>query len=93
METTAEPANIETKINWRPVPGEVAENPPILAVERMRKRDGSRTVRGGPGRGYRGTNPTLKLLDRVQPQTGGVGKDGLQMAGVTAIHSNRGNIF
>ena len=62
------------------MPGEVAENPPIPAVERMGSMMAARTVRGGPGRGYRDSNPTLKLFDRVQPRTGGVGKDGLQMA-------------
>ena len=80
METTTEPPNTETQINRRSMPGEIVEDPPILAVERTGSAVAARTVRGGAGRGHRDTNPALKLLDRVQPETGRVGKKGLQMA-------------
>ena len=50
-------------------------------MERMGKVMASRTARDGTGPNYRNANPTaVLLLDTVELEAGGVGKEGLQMA-------------
>jgi hypothetical protein len=57
------------------------QGPRITAVERMRSVVACRTVRNGTEGGSRDQNPTaILMLDRVQLETGGVGKESLDMA-------------
>src|ERR1017187_725621 len=57
------------------------QGPRITAVERMGSVVACRTVRNGTEGGSHDQNPTaILMLDRVQLETGGVGKEGLDMA-------------
>src|SRR5450432_2867658 len=58
------------------------QGPRITAVERMRSVVACRTVRNGTEGGSCDQNPTaaILMLDRVQLETGGVGKESLDMA-------------
>jgi hypothetical protein len=74
-------ANIQTEFDCRSLPRQVMQGPRITAVERMRSVVACRTVRNGTAGGSRDQNPTtILLLDRVQLETGGVGKESLDMA-------------
>src|SRR5450755_230310 len=56
------------------------QGPRITAVKRMRSIVACRTVRNGTEGGSRDQNPTaILMLDRVQLETGGVGKESLDM--------------
>src|SRR6202035_1331487 len=60
---------------------QVMQGPRITAVERMRGVVACRTVRNGTAGGSRDQNPTaILMLDRFQFETGGVGKESLDMA-------------
>src|ERR1019366_4586594 len=57
------------------------QGPRIPAVERMGSVVACRTVGNGTEGGSRDQNPTaILMLDRVQLETGGIGKEGLNMA-------------
>ena len=81
MGSATNSANIQAEFDGRSLPRQVVQGPRIPAVEGMGSVMTCRTVRNGTEGGSRDQNPTAGLmLNRVQLETGRVGKEGLNMA-------------
>jgi hypothetical protein len=81
MGSATKSANIQAEFDGRSLPRQVMQGPRIPAVKRMGSVVTCRTVGNGTEGGSRDQNPTAGLmLNRVQLETGRVGKEGLNMA-------------
>ena len=81
MGSAPKSANVQAEFDGLSLPRQVMQGPRIPAVEGMGSVVTCRTVRNGTEGGSRDQNPTAGLmLNRVQLETGRVGKEGLNMA-------------